>query len=163
MEQYAKGEIDVPDAFKDFTTPIAHEKAEAGHVVKYPDQLYRLLSKEEVHRKGLDKEAEKLVANSVYPTELYSAFNAFFVAAICLAYFSLRPYAGRVFGLMLMLIAMSRYMLEMVRVEPPVLGNLSFSMVVSIVLVIAGALMWWACGKRRQRPEDLTLEAVPTV
>ena len=34
-------------------------------------KLFRLLTKEEVHRKGLDADAAKLSAKSVYPTELY--------------------------------------------------------------------------------------------
>jgi phosphatidylglycerol:prolipoprotein diacylglycerol transferase len=165
VEQYAKGEFDVPDEFKDFTTPIPHEPAEPGHVVKNSDQLYRLLSKEEVHRKGLDQEAAKLVAKPVYPTELYSAFNSFLVAGIMIAFFTLRPPAGRVFALMLVLEGASRFILEMVRVEPAVFGTekLSFSMFIGAGLVIAGILMWWACGKRKQRPEDLTLEAVPAM
>ena len=44
-----------------------------------------------------------------------------------------------VFALMLMLEGASRYTLEMIRVEPAVLlDKLSFSMVISIGLVIAG-------------------------
>lgn len=163
VEQYAKGEIDVPDEFKDFATPIPHEPAEPGHKVPYTGQLYRLLTKEEVHRKGLDKDAEKLSAKSVYPTELYSAFNSFLVAGILVTYFSMRPAAGRVFGLMLILEGFSRYLLEMVRVEPAVWGKLSLSMVIGLGLVIAGVLMWWACGKRRVRAEDNGIGAVAAV
>ena len=152
VEQYAKGEITIPSEFTDPATPIRRQPAESGHVVVNPsDYLPRLLSKEEVRRKGLEKQSESLRANPVHPTELYSAFNAFLIAGILLAYFSMLPAQGRVFGLMLMLKGTSRYILEMVRVEPPVWGNLSFSMVVSIGLVIAGILMWWVCGLRQQK------------
>jgi prolipoprotein diacylglyceryltransferase len=89
-----------------------------------------------------------LHAKPVHPTEIYSAFNAFLIAAVCLAYFSLRPSPGRVFALMLILKGMSRFTLEMIRVEPPVLGNMSFSMVVSVGLLIVGVVMWLACGWR---------------
>ena len=61
---------------------------------------------------------------------------------------------------MLILEGFSRYLLEMVRVEPPVWGNLSLSMVIGLGLVIAGVLMWWACGKRRARAEDNGIGAV---
>jgi hypothetical protein len=39
----------------------------------------------------------------------------------------------------------------MIRVEPPVFGTKtqSFSMILSAGLVIAGVLMWFACGRRR--------------
>jgi hypothetical protein len=48
----------------------------------------------------------------------------------------------------------------MVRVEPPVWGKLSLSMVIGLGLVIAGVMMWWACGKRRVRAEDNGIGAV---
>jgi hypothetical protein len=47
---------------------------------------------------------------------------------------------------MMILKGISRYTMEMIRVEPPVWGSLSFSMVVSIGLVAGGILMWLACG-----------------
>jgi phosphatidylglycerol:prolipoprotein diacylglycerol transferase len=139
VEQFEKGEIDVPRELT-ATTP-------KGHV--------RLLSKDELRKAGLEKRAEAVRAKPVQPTQLYSAFNAFLIAAACVAYLSTIPVAGRVFALMLMLKGVSRFTLEMLRVEPPfwfpeTLGW-SFSMGISVMLVIAGVLMWWGCGRLARR------------
>jgi prolipoprotein diacylglyceryltransferase len=48
---------------------------------------------------------------------------------------------------MLLLEGASRYIMEMIRVEPAVLGKQSFSMVLSAALFAAGIIMWWACGQ----------------
>jgi phosphatidylglycerol:prolipoprotein diacylglycerol transferase len=134
VEQYERGEITVP-----------HELTDARH--PYASGVPRLLSKEEIRKDPeLTKLANSLHARPVHPTEIYSAFNAFFIAAVLLAYFSIVPAPGRVFALMLILKGVSRFTLEMIRVEPPVIGNLSFSMVVSLGLVAAGIVMWLACG-----------------
>jgi phosphatidylglycerol:prolipoprotein diacylglycerol transferase len=159
VEQYEKGEIVIPSELTDPEHLIPRVPAEPGHVVVNPSPLLpRLWTKDEVRRKSLEKLADSVQAKPVNPTELYSAFNAFLIAAILLAFFSLNPNAGRVFALMLILKGASRYTLEMIRVEPPVLGNLSFSMVLSIILILAGILMWFACGKRVDRS---SLKAAP--
>ena len=141
VEQYEHGEITVPPELTDPRHPLA-------------SGLPRLLSKEEIRKDPqLTALANSLRARPVHPTELYSTFTSFFVAAICLAYFSLSPAPGRVFALMLILKGASRFTLEMIRVEPPVIGNLSFSMVIGVGLVIAGILMWLACGRFDTRPK----------
>jgi len=117
--------------------------------------LPRLLTKEEIRgHKDLEALAAGVHARAVQPTELYSAFNSFLVAGILLVFFSLAPIPGRVFALLLILDGGSRYILEMVRVEPAVVWKLSFSMVLGAVFVIAGVLMWWGCGvMAKQRGE----------
>jgi len=148
VEQYENGEIDVPDKLDSSGKVITLK--DAAHPLA--NGLPRLLTKEEIRdHKELENYADSLRAKPVHPTELYSAFNSFLVAAILLAYFSLTPAAGRVFGLMLILEGASRYILEMIRVEPPVLGNMSFSMVLSAGLVAAGIVMWLACRRRTDR------------
>lgn len=106
----------------------------------------RLLSKDEIHARGLDVVMRREHAHAVYPTQLYSTFNSLLVTALLLAFFTLAPLPGRVFALMLMLEGASRFILEMLRVEPAVLGRWSFSMAIGAALVAAGALMWFACG-----------------
>jgi phosphatidylglycerol:prolipoprotein diacylglycerol transferase len=134
VEQYEHGEITAPPELTDPRHPLA-------------SGLPRLLSKEEIRKDAhLTALANTLHAKPVHPTEIYSAFNSFFVAAVLLAFFSLSPAPGRVFALMLILEGASRYALEILRVEPAVLGHLSFSMVIGVGLVIAGILMWFACG-----------------
>jgi phosphatidylglycerol:prolipoprotein diacylglycerol transferase len=82
----------------------------------------------------------------VHPAQLYSTFNAFLIAGICYAYFTLPHSTGRVFALMLILKGVSRFLLEMVRTEPPVkpewFGPMTLSMVISIGLVLLGITLW---------------------
>jgi phosphatidylglycerol:prolipoprotein diacylglycerol transferase len=179
VEQYEMGELDnVSPALTDPTTMVPLRPLEPGHARTIDPnikELPRLLSKQEIQRQiekinklsaaekekflfwqadlAQLKQAGELRAKAVLPTELYSSFNAFLIAAVLYTFFSTQPPAGQVFALMLMLKGTSRYILEMVRVEPPVFENLSFSMVVSVFLVIAGIWMWWACG-RRQKNQD---------
>jgi phosphatidylglycerol:prolipoprotein diacylglycerol transferase len=83
----------------------------------------------------------------VHPAQLYSTFTAWMLAALLVAYFTLPHVPGRVFALMLMLEGAARFVLESLRTEPPVLGPLSLSMVIGILLVIGGALMWVLFGQ----------------
>jgi phosphatidylglycerol:prolipoprotein diacylglycerol transferase len=133
-EQYAEGELHVPP---ELTVPSQPLK----------NGLPRLLTKNEIRgHKDLEALAAGVRARPVQPTELYSAFNSFLVAGILLVFFSLAPTPGRVFALMLVLDGGSRYLLEMIRVEPPVWGNQSFSMVLGAAFVVSGILMWIGCG-----------------
>ena len=89
-----------------------------------------------------------------HPAQLYSTVTSLLLAGIMVTYFSLSPVPGSVFGLMLVLEGISRFILEMLRTEPAVVGTgtgtltflppLSFSMVVSAILVIIGVIMWTA-------------------
>jgi len=83
----------------------------------------------------------------VHPAQLYSAFNAFLIAAVLLAYFTIPHIPGRAFAWMLILKGVSRFLLEMIRTEPAVLGPMSFSMVVSLVLIVLGIVMWFIFGR----------------
>jgi phosphatidylglycerol:prolipoprotein diacylglycerol transferase len=86
----------------------------------------------------------------VHPTELYSSFTAFLLAALLIVYLGLPHLDGRVFALMLMLEGMARYVLEMIRVEPAVLTlhwhgqiyGFSISMILGLAVVVAGIVMW---------------------
>jgi phosphatidylglycerol---prolipoprotein diacylglyceryl transferase len=89
-------------------------------------------------------------AMPVQPAELYSAFTGFLLAGLLIAYLTLGPSPGRVFALMLILEGISRYVLEMIRVEPSVVAfhwhgeryGLSISMILAVILVWAGLTMW---------------------
>jgi phosphatidylglycerol:prolipoprotein diacylglycerol transferase len=94
----------------------------------------------------------------VHPSQLYSAFNALLISAALVAFFTLQPAPGRVFALMLILKGMTRFILEMLRDEPRVLGDLSYSMVISIPLFIAGVVMWYVVGRMDpSRPQVATI------
>jgi phosphatidylglycerol:prolipoprotein diacylglycerol transferase len=107
----------------------------------------RLLSPAEVAKDpSLVAMARGEKSNPVHPTQFYSTFNSLLIMGILLIYFTLPHEPGRVFALMLMLEGPTRYMLEMLRVEPPILGPMSLSMVMGIVLFVAGAILWLALG-----------------
>ena len=93
------------------------------------------------------KLAERYRSRPVHPAQLYSTFTALMLAALLVAYFALPHVPGRVFALMLMLEGGSRFVLESLRTEPPVLGEMSLSMVIGIGLVIAGAILWFVFGR----------------
>ena len=92
--------------------------------------------------------AASVRSQPVHPTQIYSSLNAFFVAAVCLAFLRLRPSEGRVFALMLLLYGPSRFALETLRVNPPVALGLSYSMWVSVFTTAAGAALWFAFSRR---------------
>ncbi|HEY8665672.1 MAG TPA: prolipoprotein diacylglyceryl transferase [Tepidisphaeraceae bacterium] len=109
-----------------------------------------LKSREEVRREGLTALARQEKANPVQPTQLYSSFNAFLIAALLFFYFW-KPHAwGRTFAWMLILDGSSRYILEMIRVEPPLnphlFGPLSIAQVTAVALVLAGIALWFIFG-----------------
>ena len=62
-------------------------------------------------------------ANPVHPAEIYSSFTAFLIAGFLLAYFTLPHVPGRIFAAMMMIEGVFRYVLEMLRVEPAVIGD----------------------------------------
>jgi phosphatidylglycerol:prolipoprotein diacylglycerol transferase len=109
-----------------------------------------LVDREEFH-KG-DKSALAAIAaqqrsHRVHPAQLYSAFTAFLLAAALVAHFTMPHAPGRTFAIMLILEGMARFSLELVRSEPAVIGNFSFSMAMSIPLVLLGIVLWIVFGK----------------
>lgn len=100
------------------------------------------------------------------PTQLYSTLTALLIAGVCVSYFSLSPIPGRVFGLMLMLEGPTRFILEMLRVEPAVIGHgtdsltflpaMSISMILGAIIFVAGVFMWLGLGLFGPRPAPPT-------
>jgi phosphatidylglycerol:prolipoprotein diacylglycerol transferase len=92
----------------------------------------------------------------LHPAQLYSTFTALLIAGILVCYFSLRPAPGRVMALMLMLEGTTRFLLELLRAEPPVATIFGFgwslSMVLGVLLLLAGVVLWFAFGERRPAP-----------
>jgi len=124
---------------------------------KVPQQLVeqtygqpRLISPAEAQAKG-DTQLLALMKQQrslpVHAAQLYSTITCFILAALLVAYFSMPHVAGRVFALMLMLEGLTRFLLEMLRVEPPVIGSFSLSMVIGLMLVGMGAILWIAFGR----------------
>lgn len=109
-------------------------------------------------------------AAAVHPTQLYSTFNSLLVAGVLVAFFTLLPAPGRVFALMLMLEGLTRFLLEILRVEPAVVGAgtgtlpslppLSISMIIGLLLIPCGIVMWYLTGKfAPPRPADAPARA----
>jgi phosphatidylglycerol:prolipoprotein diacylglycerol transferase len=83
---------------------------------------------------------------SVQPSQLYSTVTAWLIALLCVLYLY-QPHApGRVFALMMIVEGPSRFLLELLRVEPPVLGQMSLSMVLGIGIFAAGVVLWIVLG-----------------
>jgi phosphatidylglycerol:prolipoprotein diacylglycerol transferase len=105
----------------------------------------QLKTREEARAQGLQQlmEAEARKVHPVHPAQLYSTITALLLAALLVAYYSLPHVPGHVFALMLMLEGATRFLLEMLRVEPPVWGSsFSLSMWLGILLVGAGGALW---------------------
>ena len=150
-----------------YHSPAYDEQFEHGEI-NPPEQLLvptlrggtRLMTKDEVTK---DPQLKALAASQkalpVLPTELYSTLTSFLLAGVLFAFYTMRPAAGRVFALMCILEGTTRFILEMVRVEPPVkpelFGPLSIAQVTSVGIVIAGVAFWFLApmfGKQRQEP-----------
>ena len=111
-----------------------------------------LLPRSEVAKKpALQEMARRSRSLTIHPTQIYSTLNALLIAAVCLAYITLRRSAGQVFALMLILYSVGRFTLETIRIEPPVplLGiggteslGLSYSMWTALFTFAAGVLLW---------------------
>jgi prolipoprotein diacylglyceryltransferase len=112
---------------------------------------------DQIQKEGHTALADKQHANPVHAAEIYSSVTAFLIAAFLLAYFTLPHVPGRVFAAMMMIEGVFRYVLEMLRVEPAVIGRgtkyltslppQTYSMVVSFILVIGGAALWYVFGR----------------
>jgi phosphatidylglycerol:prolipoprotein diacylglycerol transferase len=98
-------------------------------------------------------------SRAVHPAQLYSSFTAFLLAALLVAYFTIPHTPGRVFALMMILEGIARYVLELVRVEPPVMHiggyGMSLSMVLGLILAVAGIGLWFLFGALGGRTETL--------
>jgi phosphatidylglycerol:prolipoprotein diacylglycerol transferase len=137
VEQYQKKEIQ-PAGELLYSSP-------AGAQLKDPE-----LAK----REGLQRlmAAERSKVHPVHPAQLYSTFTALLLAALFVAYYSLPHVPGHVFALMCMLEGATRFLLEMLRVEPgvgPTIGgmSLSLSMWIGVGLVMTGVVLWVGFGR----------------
>ena len=115
-----------------------------------PGAKPRLLEWREIENDpGLVALARQQRSNPVHNAQIYSTITALLIAAICVAYFTLRPSPGRVMALMLMLEGPTRFILELLRSEPAVAGDWSLSMVLGVVLAAAGVVFWFLFAPRR--------------
>jgi phosphatidylglycerol---prolipoprotein diacylglyceryl transferase len=153
--------------FPYYSIPYREEVDE--HKITPPDELTRLtvtgridvLSPAEIraHAGELPADAASVAASQhslpLHPAQLYSSFTAFLIAAMVLCYYTLPHAPGRVFALMMMVEGLTRFLLECLRVEPPVIGDFSLSMVLGLALLVVGIVLWFTFGLL-DRPDDST-------
>lgn len=97
----------------------------------------------------------------VHPAQIYAAIDAALLAGLAVAFTPFARADGAVFALVLTLHPLSRFLLEMIRIdEAPALGTpLSISQLVSLILLGGAAgLWWWLRGRPARRPWDGTLD-----
>ena len=135
LDQYERGELTPPE---ELTAPT-----------DFPGQRPRLLDPAEIKA---DPHLVELAAAQrslpVHNAQIYSTITALLIALICVAYFTTSPAPGRVMALMLMLEGTTRFILEILRSEPPVTHifgyGWSLSMCLGVILAFAGIVMWFA-------------------
>ncbi len=92
------------------------------------------------------------VSAPVHPTQLYSAINAVLLCGVLLAYWPLRRRDGAVFGVMLLLYPVARFVIEVIRSdEQSAWGTgLTISQNVSVLVFVAAAFYWaWLLAQPR--------------
>lgn len=129
------------------------ELAAPPELIKMVDDRERLVEPAELHaRPALAQIAAHERSLPLHPAQLYSSFTALLISALCFAYFTLPHAPGRVFALMLIVEGITRYLLELLRVEPPVIHvagyGLSLSMVLGISFFVLGIALWIVFGRR---------------
>jgi phosphatidylglycerol:prolipoprotein diacylglycerol transferase len=84
------------------------------------------------------------LSRPIHPTQLYSAVDGIVLCFFLLAIYPFRRRDGEVLAWMMTLHPISRFLLEVVRVdEPGVFGtSLSIGQVVSLALLVGAAIMW---------------------
>ena len=94
----------------------------------------------------------------VHPTQIYSFITAGLIALVCYFFFTLNRPAGQGFALMMMLEGPSRAVLELLRVEPTVGGDLTLSMWIGLFVFLVGLALWFTFRRPTQRQ---TQESAP--
>jgi phosphatidylglycerol:prolipoprotein diacylglycerol transferase len=81
----------------------------------------------------------------VHPAQLYSAIDAGLLSWLLWAFYPFRRHDGQVVALMLTLHPISRFLLEIIRIdEPDVFGTgLSISQNISVIIFVLGLGLWW--------------------
>jgi phosphatidylglycerol:prolipoprotein diacylglycerol transferase len=149
LDQFGRGELQAPPELT-FTIPGRDRP-----ILVDPSDIHK-----DAELTSIARESRSL---PVHPAQLYSTFTALLIAAILVSYFSLNPAPGRVMALMLMLEGVTRFLLEMLRAEPPVVTvfghGWSLSMVLGVILAFSGVALWFFFSTREPRPIAAT--AVP--
>jgi phosphatidylglycerol:prolipoprotein diacylglycerol transferase len=130
---------------------LAYEEEFYNGKIKVPDELLvdspqgrpQLMSAAELNiSPSLLVKAAQERSLRLIPAQLYSSFTAFLIAGIVLCFFTLPHTPGHGFALMMILEGSSRFILELLRVEPPVVGEFSLSMIIGLGIAALGVILW---------------------
>lgn len=131
-------------------------------LTEMPGGEVRLMTTKEV---AADPKLKELAAKEhslgVHPTQIYSSLTGFLIAALLLAFRPFSKVPGHGFALMLMIEPITRFLIELLRVEPPVefirqFGlSMSLSMALAIPQFFLGLGLWFLFNAMRQRDEAL--------
>jgi phosphatidylglycerol---prolipoprotein diacylglyceryl transferase len=156
VEQFAKPELrkllNVPRELQYRVTPNPGNANDDG---------WRLLRPEQARAEGFGELIKGQKALPVHPAELYSSVTAFLLAILLWSYWTLSPAPGKVFALLLILEGGTRFLLEMLRVEPAVLGAFSLSMLIGAGMVFVGGILWFLWGKPSPQVDSMVNKKVP--
>jgi len=88
----------------------------------------------------------------IHPTQIYAAIDALLVTLLLLAFEPLRTRDGQTFALLITVHPISRFLLEVIRIdEPAVFGTgLSISQNISVVMLAVAAGLWWWIERREK-------------
>jgi prolipoprotein diacylglyceryltransferase len=95
----------------------------------------------------------------LYPTQVYETISMTLLLLVLLAYYPYRRQPGQVCAILMVGYGIHRYLNEILRDDPRPIGLEAYG---SIILVIAGVLMWAALSLRKRTLEPLVTMAVPS-
>jgi phosphatidylglycerol---prolipoprotein diacylglyceryl transferase len=86
----------------------------------------------------------------IHPAQIYAAIDALLATLLLLAFEPLRTRDGQTFALLITVHPVSRFLLEIIRIdEPAIFGTgLSISQNISVVMLAAAAGLWWWIERR---------------
>jgi len=89
-------------------------------------------------------------SQAIHPAQLYAAFDALLVTLLLLAFEPLRTRDGQTFALLITIHPVSRFLLEIIRIDEPALfgTGLSISQNISVLILAAAAGLWWWIERR---------------
>jgi phosphatidylglycerol---prolipoprotein diacylglyceryl transferase len=133
-DEYRNGEVNPP-------AELMYSVDDGGRGIYSPQQLKKA---DDTARLMLAARQQSL---PLHPAQLYTTITALLLAAMLVAFYSIPHTPGMVFAMMMVLEGIARFVLELLRVEPPVVYvhgyGLSLSMVLGIVIAVFGAILGW--------------------
>ena len=97
----------------------------------------------------------------IHPTQLYSALDGFLLLALLSAYYPIRRRDGEVFGLLLVLYPITRFLIEHLRNdEGAALAGMTISQVISLV-VLGIAVAYWVYLSTRPKTRYADFAEIP--